>query len=407
MTGFCGKWMGEAGVRAVALTILAMAAGGCTSQIDFERPFLSSPFEDLFVSPKPYVPAGKAPADVRDERLAKVLSAWETRPKVEEAQHRISPGDTLEVGIFALEDMDKATTLKRTVTREGTITLPWTGTIQVNGLLPKDVEDRIRETSKRYIKNPQCTVMITEGMTTSVLVTGAVSKPGMYSLKDCGTVLHLLSNCGGLTEDAGDEMVITREGQRTNPATFKKLGSASPKGGGLESELSEEEQPPKRESGGQSRKEPERIVIDLKQLLEEGNLLFNMELASGDLVSVPPRIKKYVHIMGFVRNPGSYEMTEYGRLDIVQAVALGGGLDSRARAENSYLLRQTSSGRQRIPVDLIKIYKGSRPPVYMEDGDVVVVGTDWIVRMMDALRPSLDTTGPPWKTFSTGVGAIR
>jgi protein involved in polysaccharide export with SLBB domain len=77
------------------------------------------------------------------------------------------------------------------------------------------------------------------------------------------------------------------------------------------------------------------------------------------------------------------------RVDALRAVALAGGLVPSARAENSVLVRETAQGQQVVAVDLTKMARGVRPPLYMQPGDTLVVGSSTIAKMTEFIRPSV------------------
>jgi len=132
----------------------------------------------------------------------------------------------------------------------------------------------------------------------------------------------------------------------------------------------------------------ERIAVDLRQLFDEGNMLYNIELQNDDIVHVPPVVNKYIYVMGYVNSPGQKVITDRMQVDAVTAIGMAGGLTNSARAEKTFLIRQTDQGAKRVQVDLIKMYQGIRPPIYLQTGDCIVVGTNWAVRLMNAMTPS-------------------
>ncbi len=152
------------------------------------------------------------------------------------------------------------------------------------------------------------------------------------------------------------------------------------------------------------------IEVDLRQLMDEGNLVYNLELQNGDVIVVPPVVNKYIYVLGYVRTPGQFVMTDRMQVDVVRAVGMAGGLADTARSQNSYLVRQTDEGVKQVKLDLVKVYRGIRPTIYMQAGDMLVVGTDEWVRLVESVRPSMD--GAWDKNFrylggSGGVGFIR
>ena len=130
-------------IRLSILVLLCAGVFGCARQ-DFTRPLVHVPLSDLRDSGKPYVEEAKPPARLRIERLAQVLATWEAESGYEPPDYLIGPSDVLEVSIFALEAPDETTSLSRTVSQDGYITLPWVGAVPATGLNPRQLEKRIR-----------------------------------------------------------------------------------------------------------------------------------------------------------------------------------------------------------------------------------------------------------------------
>jgi protein involved in polysaccharide export with SLBB domain len=73
----------------------------------------------------------------------------------------------------------------------------------------------------------------------------------------------------------------------------------------------------------------------------------------------------------------------------MQAVAMAGGLAPSARAQNSYLLKQGPNGQEVIAVDLTKIARGIRPPLMLQSGDTLVVGSGMLAKLAEFIKPSI------------------
>jgi polysaccharide export outer membrane protein len=381
--------------RSIGAIALSLVLLGCSHQ-EFSRPTLRSPAAvvgDLLDSGKPYVEPGKSKTQMRMERLAEALAAWQTEPGHQAGDYLIGPSDVLDVDVFALEVPGETTTLRRTVFQDGYITLPWVGGLSAAGLTARELEGTIaRAYAGRYIKDPQVTVTIAEYRSAPVVVTGAVAKPGVYYLTSgSGTVLALLAQAGGLSEEAGDELLVIRAGN-SGPLAGTP-GHTS--GGGSSSDVVEllVPEPSAQASGGDSPalspSDRTAVVIDLKQLVDEGNLVLNLGIRSGDIVTVPRRLPEYVYVLGYVQRPGAYELKDRERVDALRAVALAGGLVPSARAENSFLVRETAKGQMVVPVDLTKLARGARPPLYVQPGDTLVVGSSTIAKMTEYIRPTV------------------
>lgn len=348
--------MGKLPVVLMCLTALVM---GCSRQ-DFTRTTFHVPFADALDSGRPYVPARRPLAAVRAERLAKALAARRARAGPAGDDYRIGPHDVLRIGVFALEEPGRITTLERTVSDSGQITLPWIDGVKAAGCTIGQLEERLRAAyAGKYLADPQVTAAVAEYRSVAVTVGGQVETPDVYYLKrNASTVLEMLALAGGPTEEAGDVLLLIRAGSQEADA-----------------------EAPATEAG------PRSVAIDLAQLMDEANPQVNLTVRAGDIITLPKRRKTFVYILGYVQRPGAYELKDGMRIDVLRVVAMGGGLTSMARASKAKLIRETPTGHQVISLDLIKIAKGIRPPVYLESGDTLVVGSSFGARVGEYLRP--------------------
>jgi len=378
-------------------SFLFLAVLGCSHQ-EFSRPYENQPVAaigDMLDSRQPYIEPTKSASEVRMERLAEVLAQWQAKSGGG-SRYSIGPGDVLEVNIFALEAPDKTSALTRTVSQDGYVSLPWAGNIYASGLNTQQLETRIEAAyAGKYIKDPQVTVIITEYRSAAVVVTGAVGKPGVYYLTaNKSTVLAVLAEAGGLTPEAGDQVLITRTGaSRPAEAGPEKTpaGAESAPGTSDASATAEESSAGKEvDFESASTKGNQKIIaLDLKELIDKGNFSLNLEVESGDILTVSPRSAQFVYVLGYVQKPGAFELKNGMRVDTLKAVAMAGGLSYAARAENSFLVRETPEGQKIIHADLTKIARGVRPPIYMEPGDTLVIGSSLLGRLSEFIKPSI------------------
>lgn len=358
--------------RAAALLLLGGVVWGC-SHLDFDMDSSEPAWGEAYLEDEG---AGEY---LRMERLAKALATWEKERGESPADYLLGTGDVLEVSIFALEVPDQLTVLTRTVSRHGFITLPWAGNVRASGLSASQLEERVKAAyAGTYLKQPQVTVHVAGYRSAPVVVTGAVDQPGLFFLTaNRSTVLECLAMAGGLTITAGEHALIVHGGNSL-PLTSSDGSSADESARRAAASLAD----------------PDRTTtpVDLKELIDEGNMLLNLTVRGGDVLIVPPRVNSYIYVLGYVRRPGAYRLDEASRLDALRAVALGGGLATIARPSNSFLIRQTSDRQTAIPVNLKKIARGELPPLLLEPGDTLIVGTTTFGRMTEFLAPSMGAT---------------
>jgi polysaccharide export outer membrane protein len=77
------------------------------------------------------------------------------------------------------------------------------------------------------------------------------------------------------------------------------------------------------------------------------------------------------YVVGEVNHPGSV-MLQSGSVNVLQALALAGGLKDFADSKNIRILRPTATGVQTIPFNYKDAIRGA-PPFLLKQGDTVVV----------------------------------
>src|SRR3954465_6368779 len=89
--------------------------------------------------------------------------------------YRIGPQDTLEVDVFQLSDLNRTVQVDAT----GHILMPLIGQMQAAGKtsdqLSHDIADQL---GKKYVNNPQVTVVVKDAQGLRITVDGAVGQPG-------------------------------------------------------------------------------------------------------------------------------------------------------------------------------------------------------------------------------------
>lgn len=118
---------------------------------------------------------------------------------------RISAGDMLEIKVFQADELSG----KVRVDSDGKISLPLIGALPVAGLTPIEVEKRLTTLlGKRYLQNPQVTVLVEEFTNQRVTVEGEVNKPGVYPLEGSMTLLQSIALAGGLADLASADRIV-------------------------------------------------------------------------------------------------------------------------------------------------------------------------------------------------------
>ena len=118
----------------------------------------------------------------------------------------IGPSDVLSINYRNEKDM----TGDYIVRPDGKITLPLLNDVDVLGLTPEQLKDRLLPPSAKLLVDPTITVGIKAINSRKVYISGGINKPGPYDLLGPMTVVQLISSAGGLREFADGKVTIIR-----------------------------------------------------------------------------------------------------------------------------------------------------------------------------------------------------
>jgi len=242
-------------------------------------------------------------------------------------EYIIGEGDLLKITVYDQADL----TTEARVSGEGKITFPLIGEVQVANSTAADVERTIgRLLSEGFIVKPQVSVFIEEYKSKKVTILGEVAKPGIVVLRRTSTLLEVLSDAGGMTQNASDTLFIQRK------ILLK----------------------------GSNKNEDVTIAIDLRKLFEEGDVTANAAVQNGDSIYVPRAA--FVYVNGEVRTPGAYKITK--GLTVLKSITLAGGFSPKAGEGRTKIIRRSEKGEVTM--------KAKMDDLVMPD-DVILVPESW------------------------------
>jgi len=246
--------------------------------------------------------------------------------------YRIGAKDLLNINVFGLEELNK----RVRVSEDGKISLPLLGEVEVKGLTKSELEKKLsRLLEEKYLQDPQVTIFIQEHKSRRVSVLGAVDEPGPYELLGRQTLLQLISEAGGLTEKAGDKIIVIRQLQDGTSTVFK---------------------------------------ISIDDLFLEGDASLNIPLQANDIVNIPVDKEVFIYVFGQVKRPGALKVKKSNILTLLQAIAQAGGFSERASKGKVLIKRIDKDGKeQRIKVNVKDIIKGKKKDIQLLEDDVVYV----------------------------------
>ncbi len=262
-------------------------------------------------------------------------------PLVEDEQditeYIIGPGDVLSVYVPGMVERSARVSLSSNdqggfrVNTDGSIFLPHVGRVVVEGLSVTQLQEKLVEIFKAFIKTPVLTVEIIEFKSQPVYLLGQFNNPGVFYLDRPTEMLHGLALGGGFSEEANLRGARLIRNDRIQP-------------------------------------------VDLYELLHRNDMAQNIQLRSGDTIYMPDNSDLRVYVFGAVASPGIVPMFN-GRLNLAQALTQASvDKDRPYNHEHIRIIRSLSPTKgQLMVVDLGKIMNGTAMPISLMDGDIVYV----------------------------------
>jgi polysaccharide export outer membrane protein len=246
----------------------------------------------------------------------------------------VGPDDLLALSVY---DSPELTRTVR-VDADGNIRLPMLkDPIQVRGMIPSQLETAIANslTKGKVLVDPVVTVTIVEYQSRPVNVVGAVKNPLVFQATRPIPLLDAIARAGGIREDAGSDIIVSREVTQAG--------------------------------------KPTRITqtIPVRKLIDTADPSLNVMLHGGEEVLVPEALKIYV--VGNVKKPGAYPIRNDEETTILQLLALSEGLTPYS-AKVAYVYRRSPAGEKtEVPVALAKIMKRKSPDVPLQANDILYI----------------------------------
>jgi polysaccharide export outer membrane protein len=294
--------------------------------------------------------------DVND-RIRALSAAFQGRG----TDYLIGAGDLLKIDVFDVPDLSR----ELRVNESGYISFPLIPVkVRVAGLTTFQLEEKLGELLQvnGLVRNPQVAVFVKEQRSQPITIIGAVRAPRVLQAVRPMSLLEVLSEAGGIAEDAGSVVIVTRPAPEAPPAAPGAPPAEKPV--------------------------PQTFTIALKDLLDTGDAQFNIPVFGGDTVAVPRG--GIIYVAGAVERPGGFVLTsDSEEMTTLKAIALAQGLKGTAKAGEAVIIRRdAATGKsQEIDVHLGKIMGRKAPDVPLLANDILFVpdstGKKMLKRMGD------------------------
>jgi polysaccharide biosynthesis/export protein len=262
----------------------------------------------------------------------------------------IGAGDLLRIDVFDVPDLSREVR----VSDSGMISLPLIPQrIPSAGCSPYQLENKLAQLlqSNGLVRNPQVSIVVKEQNSQAISVVGAVGHPMVYHEFGPTSLLQVLAAAGGVSNDAGDSILITRE---VAPPSVCGAAAADPPA-----------DPPA---------DARTMSIRLSDLLQSGDPAFNIPVYGGDVITVPRA--GVIYVAGAVSSPGGYTLHDPNEtLNTMKAIAMAHGMLGTAKANDAVILRKdpATGETKEIKVKLKAIMQRKTPDVRLYANDILFV----------------------------------
>jgi len=256
----------------------------------------------------------------------------------------LGPDDQLEISGPELTDMSNKPVR---IDGEGDVQVPLAGSVHVAGLTVQQTELKLDKVLSKYIRHPQVVVNVAEVRSQPVSVLGAVNSPGVHQVQGHKTVLEMLSMAGGIRQDAGYSIRITRQ---------LEWGCIPLPGARLDA------------SGKYSVAE-----VNLRKIMDAKTPEENIQVFPHDVITVPKA--EMVYVIGEVHRSGGFVLGEHQTISVLQALSMAEGLNTGADPRHAKILRLKADADQReeLKVDVKDALNGKKPDTPLQGEDILFI----------------------------------
>ena len=249
--------------------------------------------------------------------------------------YKVWRSDVLEVTVIAGEQTTEVSTFRARVRRDGTVELPLVGAVKVADMELEDVEGAIKQEylAKAY-HEATVNVIVAEPYTANIIISGAVSRPGMVALPgNQRNLLYAIVSAGGISSQASGKVTLCR-----------------------------------------LRDPQDKVTLDLSDPGDVAKALALAPLKSGDMVAVEAAKPNTIYVGGLVNAPRPQNYSPGVQVTVLQAIAGASGLRSDIFPKEATLIRRMPDGKDaHVKLNLNRLIKGEDQNIALAAGDILWV----------------------------------
>jgi polysaccharide biosynthesis/export protein len=269
--------------------------------------------------------------------------------------YRLGSGDVVQLQVWGRAELNG----RHVIGPDGKITVPVAGPLRVAALTREEAAQQVRQALDRYYVAPSVTFAVEQHLSNRVTVLGRVANPGQIVFDHPPTLLEVLAKAGSLP-------VIDKQATLTRCAIFRGR---------------------------------EKVIwVDLKRLLNGGDVRLNLRMRPDDLVYIPDSADTMIYVLGAVHRPGAYRLTP--DMSVMDALATAGGPNEDGQPDEIGIYRPARQAVERIALQHLMSGR-QRVNFALEEGDVIFVPKTGLAEFgyfMRQIAPGLSllTIGAAW-----------
>jgi polysaccharide biosynthesis/export protein len=258
---------------------------------------------------------------------AEMLKNFDSKPS---EAYQLGNGDEIALDVWGRPELSG----KHQIGPDGRITLEIVGSIEVANLSREEAAAAVTKALSRLYSNVSVTIRVEKYSSNRIFILGRVANPGAILFDRSPTLLEAVTRAGGLPVGGlgAEKAALTR------CAVFRGRDQVA--------------------------------WIDLRALLNGGNLALNLQLQRDDIVYIPDADDQLIYVLGEVKTPGALHLTP--DMSFLDAIARSGGTTEDAATTKIHLVRPSQELNKEIRLDKL-LHPDPTLNFALEEGDIVYV----------------------------------
>ena len=258
-------------------------------------------------------------------------------------KYYLGPQDILEITVMGLKEFERkglGDELEFVINESGYVNVPLVGLVKAEGKTSSKLTKILTQRFKKYVTEPQVSVVIRHYRSKLVHVLGKVYDNGAIALKyENTTLFEVLAEAGGFSSK-----LPSLEGIALNQPDMRNVYVI--------------------------RQNKKYVVNIYDRLIDKAddNPFF---VKPGDKIFVPEPVQT-ISVLGGVKKAGSFELKS--GLSLLQAIAMAGSFVEDSRRDQVQIIRK--GVKSPMTVNAVRIVQGRAEDVKLKPGDVVYVA-EW------------------------------